>query len=102
MGKSAYRWQDNSLILNLRVQPCAKRDEIVGFQANVVRIRIKAAPVDGKANKQLVRFISEVFSVPKSNVEIAHGTNSPYKTLVITAPQHIPSNLAHKLRFPPG
>ena len=51
MGKSAYRWQDNSLILNLRVQPCAKRDEIVGFQANVVRIRIKAAPMGGKANK---------------------------------------------------
>ncbi|MDJ0955245.1 MAG: DUF167 family protein [Arenicellales bacterium] len=53
MDKSAYRWKDNSLILKVPIQPLAKHQEIEGFQADTVRIRIKAAPVDGKANTQL-------------------------------------------------
>ena len=102
MSKSAYRWQGNSLILKVHIQPRAKHDEIVGFRANAVQIRIKAAPVDGKANTQLIRVIAKAFGVPKSDVEIACGIRSSFKTLVVAAPQQFPSNLAHKPRFRPG
>lgn len=102
MQKSWYRWKRDSLELRVRIQTRTKHDEIAGFHGNAIHIRLRAAPVDGKANAQLVRFLAQAFDVPKSHVEIVRGTHSSHKTLVIAAPQQIPPDLVHKLRFPPG
>ncbi len=44
-----------SALLRVRVQPRAKRDEVVGERAGAIVIRLNAPPVDGKANAALSR-----------------------------------------------
>ncbi len=49
-----------------------------------IKIDITAAPEDGKANAQLVRFLAREFSVPLSHVEIVRGQTGRTKTVRIT------------------
>jgi uncharacterized protein len=70
-----------SALLNIRVQPRAKRDEVVGERAGAIVIRLKAPPVDGKANAALIEFIAKAAGVPRSRVEIVRGATSREKTV---------------------
>lgn len=71
------------LSLKLHVQPGAKKSEIAGIHGDRLKIRLKAPPVDGKANKELVDFLSKLFDVPKRNIEISSGLASRQKTVKI-------------------
>jgi hypothetical protein len=71
------------LSLKLHVQPGAKKSEIADIHGDRLKIRLKAPPVDGKANKELVDFLSKLFDVPKRNIEISSGLASRQKTVKI-------------------
>jgi len=51
-----YRWQHDTLMLDIRLQPRAGKDEIIGEYAGRLKIRLAAPPVDGQANKSLLNF----------------------------------------------
>lgn len=88
---SWYRWQDDTLILSLRVQPRASRDEIVGPHGEEsLKVRISAPPVEGKANQYLIKFLAKAFGVPKSQVALLKGASGREKQLSITAPTRLP------------
>ena len=59
--------------LAIRVQPRAKRTEVVGERAGAVVIRTTAPPVDGRANDAVRKLIAERAGVPQSAVEIVRG-----------------------------
>ena len=80
----------NDLVLYLEVKPGSRNDVVDGIRADRLRVRIKAPPVDGKANNQLLKFIAGEFGVPKSNVEITRGITGKVKTLVIHRPAAYP------------
>jgi uncharacterized protein len=90
---SAVRWQGNTLILELHVQPGAKRDEIVGAHGDRLKIKTNAPPVDGKANRHLIDFLASTFGVPKSQVILLRGETSRQKTVQIHAPAILPAEL---------
>jgi uncharacterized protein len=73
-----------SALLRIRVQPRAKRDEVVGERAGAIVIRLKAPPVDGKANAALIAFIANAAKVPRSRVEIVRGATSREKTVRVS------------------
>ena len=75
--------KDDHFILRVKVQPRAKKSEIVGVQDDRLKVRLKAPPVDGKANAELVRFLSTLLDVSKSKVEIVSGQTSRLKTVKI-------------------
>jgi uncharacterized protein (TIGR00251 family) len=82
-----YRWIDNkTLILDLRIQPRAKQNEIADIMANRLRIRIKSPPVDGKANNALVKFLAQQFGVAAAKVELISGQNKRDKRFAIHSP----------------
>ncbi|MGQ9424918.1 DUF167 domain-containing protein [Gilvimarinus sp. F26214L] len=85
-----YQWHGETLTLHCHIQPGAKRSEAAGLHGDRMKIKLKAPPVDGKANAQLISFMAEAFAVPKSHVEISRGTASRQKTLRIKAPQKLP------------
>ena len=60
---------------------------------NAIKIRLTAAPSDGKANKQLVRFLAAQFQVKRSAVTIVSGHGSRKKVLSIEQPGTIPDGL---------
>jgi uncharacterized protein len=59
--------------LSVRLQPRARRDEIVGERGGAVVIRVTAPPVDGKANDALCRLIAKAAGVPPSRVSVVRG-----------------------------
>ena len=59
--------------LSVRLQPRARRDEVVGERAGAVVIRVTAPPVDGKANEALCRLIAKAAGVPPSRVSVVRG-----------------------------
>lgn len=90
---SFYSWRQDTLLLYCHLQPNASRDEFAGEHGERLKIRIKAPPIDGRANAALIRFLSKVFSVPKSRVQLLAGESGRQKTLAIVEPRHIPANL---------
>jgi uncharacterized protein len=73
-----------SALVRIRVQPRAKRDEVAGERGGAIVIRLKAPPVDGKANAALIAFIAKAAGVPRSRVEIVRGASSREKAVRVS------------------
>ena len=84
-------WNGDYLILDLCIQPKARHDEITGPLGDRLKIRIAAPPTEGKANRELVRFLAEIFDVPKSRVRLLSGISSREKQVRIDLPMRVPS-----------
>ena len=69
--------------LVVHVVPRAKRTEVVGRHGDAIKIKLKAPPVDGAANAELLRFVAERLGVPRSAVTITAGQTARRKTLQI-------------------
>jgi uncharacterized protein (TIGR00251 family) len=65
------------------VSPGAKQDEIVGWQGDVLRVRVRAAPEKGKANEAVRALIAAALEVPPSSVTLKRGASSRDKVLEI-------------------
>lgn len=73
------------MLLRVIVKPNSKMDEISKDEAGNIKIKIKAPPVDGKANKYLVDFLSKKLKLPKSQINIEKGSTNSFKTIAIDA-----------------
>lgn len=69
--------------LKIYVQPGARKTEIVGEHDGAMKIKIKAPPVDGKANEEVVRFFAELLGIAKNKIELVQGEKSRHKTIEI-------------------
>jgi uncharacterized protein (TIGR00251 family) len=85
-----FLWDGEDLVLRLRVQPKASRDEFAGPQEHSYRVRITAPPVDGKANAHLIRFLAKAFGVSRTSVTLESGETSREKRVRIAAPTRLP------------
>ena len=85
-----------AIVLELHVQPGAKRTEAAGVHGDRVKIRLAAPPVDGAANDELVRFLADAFGVPKRHVTIVSGATSRQKRVRIEGAASRPAWLASK------
>ena len=71
------------VILNVRAQPRSSRAGIDGLLGDAVKVRIRCAPVDGKANKELVETLADAFGISKSSVVFKSGETSKTKRLLL-------------------
>jgi uncharacterized protein (TIGR00251 family) len=70
--------------LAVRVTPRASKNQIVGaLNDGTVKIRITAAPTEGQANDELIKFLSDVLDVAKSRIEIVAGNTGRDKLISI-------------------
>jgi len=74
------------ILLKVHLQPKASKNEIVGPYRDGIKVRVTAAPVEGSANKVLLRFLAKEFGVTPSSVEIVRGHRSREKLIRIAAP----------------
>lgn len=68
----------------MHVYPSAARNEVVGFANGVLRIKIAAPPLKGKANRELVAFLSQALGVGKGALTIIKGHTSRNKVIAIS------------------
>ncbi len=73
----------------LKVTPGARKNEILGWEEDypqigrVLRVKIAAPPVEGKANKEIVAFMAKTLGIPKSDVELLHGSTGRIKLIQV-------------------
>lgn len=72
---------ENSLIIKLKVSPNASKNEIINKDGEI-KVKVTAQPIENKANKALVEFLSKKLKVAKTNIEIVKGETSKEKTLL--------------------
>src|SRR5262245_29759975 len=66
-------------VVSVRVQPRARRDEIVGWDGSTLRIRVTAPPVDGRANDAVIEVLAAALGVPRASVGLVSGAASRNK-----------------------
>ena len=71
------------IVLNVKAQPRSSRAGIDGLLGDAVKVRIRCAPVDGKANKELVETLADAFNLPKSRVIFKSGETSKTKRILL-------------------
>jgi len=88
-----YRWDGNDLILALRVQPRGGRTAFGEVHGDERKIRIKAPPVDGRANAELLCFLADSFGVPREAITLFSGAGARSKQLRVPQPSRLPTLL---------
>ena len=92
MNSSAWRRdRDGAVVLMLHVQPGAARSEFAGMYGDALKLRLAAPPIEGKANDELIRFLADLFGVPRRNVLLLRGETTRAKTVRVIAPRKMPS-----------
>jgi uncharacterized protein (TIGR00251 family) len=74
-----YSLEDGWVILSIKAQPAASRTKFAGILGEALKVTLAAPAVEGAANKELVKFLSKSFKVPKSDIEIVSGAASRTK-----------------------
>ena len=75
----------NEIILKVYLQPKASKNEIVGPYRDGIKVRVTSAPMEGRANEALLRFLAKELGVTPSSLEIARGHRSREKLIRIAA-----------------
>jgi hypothetical protein len=79
-----YSWSGADLILTVRVQPRARRNQLSTVSENTLKVSLTAPPVDGKAN---------TFGVAPSSIKLLSGESSRDKRLLIPSPARLPDSI---------
>ena len=74
---------DAKTIIRVRVLPRTSKNQIVGIDGGVFKVKLTAPPVEGKANKALVQFLAKKLGLPKRDIEIVSGEHSREKSIRI-------------------
>lgn len=69
--------------IRLRVQPRASRDSVEGEHGGALRIRLTSPPVEGEANRALVKYLSKLLGLPKSSIRVVSGPRSRSKRVLV-------------------
>ncbi len=86
--EEAVRSQGDASLIDISVSPNAKHDEVgdVDPWRRRLNLKVKAPPVQGKANRAIVSFFSKVLGVPEADVSIVSGERSGQKTIKVDMP----------------
>lgn len=85
--------------LRIFLQPKASRDQVVGLHDNELKIAITAPPVDGQANAHLLKFLSKLFKVPKSSIQLEKGELQRHKQIFVPEPKQVPREIEVLLKM---
>lgn len=81
---SWYSETPEGLLVNVRAQPRSSKPGIDGiWNGEALKVKIRAAPVEGKANKEIIEVVAEAFGVPKNCVSFKGGETSKTKRIFV-------------------
>ncbi len=87
--KDAVRQTSEGVVLDLEISPGAKKTTVHGYNPwrKRIEIRLSERAQKGKANEQLISFLSDLFHVNSRDVRIITGTTNSKKSLLIAGAQ---------------
>lgn len=84
----------DAIIIQVKVIPASSRSMIAGILDGALKIKLNSPPVEGKANKECIVFLSKLLKVQKSSIQIIKGDTNKLKTISIKGN---PSELKEKI-----
>ena len=73
----------DGVILPVRAQPGARRNEIRGVQDGMLKVSVTQPPEKGKANKAIIALLSKSLGLRKSQIELIAGETARQKRFLI-------------------
>lgn len=70
-----------AVIVDVHVMPNAPQTRVQGLHDGALHVRLRAPPVDGKANQELVAWLARELKVPRASVELIRGDTARRKQL---------------------
>lgn len=83
INKKIFENTENGLIVRIKIVPNSSKNDIF-FENDILKVKITAQPIENKANKALIEFLSKKFKIAKSNIQIVKGELNKEKTLLIS------------------
>jgi uncharacterized protein len=74
---------DQGVCMRLKVVPSSRVSRIAGIHGDCLKIRISESPEKGKANRELIIFLSEILSIPRQDIVILHGQGDAFKKVLL-------------------
>lgn len=84
-GKRTDSQESHKVDIRIRLQPGSSKDEITGTQDDLLRVKVTAPPVEGKANNALIALLSKRLKIPKGDFELVSGRTARIKRIRIHA-----------------
>ena len=94
-----YKWDGDTLVLNILGTPNAKRDAIGKVKGHQLCVSVTEFPRLGRATDHMVRFLAEEFCVAVSDIEVVFGRMNVNKQMRIKAPKRLPSVIGQQEIF---
>jgi len=69
--------------IKVKVLPRSSKNQIIGQEGDLFKVKLTSPPVEGKANKALIEFLAEKLGIPKSHMQIKSGKSSKLKSILI-------------------
>jgi len=76
-----FKESNGAVTFSVKVIPRASKNQIAGVEGDAIKIRLRAPPVDGKANDALIEFLADALNVRRAQVEIITGQTSRHKVV---------------------
>ena len=70
------------LIVRVKIVPNSSKNDII-LEEEFIKVKVTAQPIENKANKALIEFLSKSFKLPKTGIEIIKGETSKEKTILL-------------------
>jgi uncharacterized protein (TIGR00251 family) len=77
--------EGDEIRIDVKALPGASKTEFAGIKDGRLRIRIAAAPENGRANAELIGFVAKAAGCPKKDVMLLRGEKSRMKTIALPA-----------------
>ena len=88
--------KENKIIIEVKVVPNSSRNSVTN-EGEFLKIKLTAPPVDNKANKSLIEYLSKLLKIPKTSIIIKSGETSKNKKLEL--PLYIHKSITYNLLF---
>ena len=76
------RETENGLIIRLKIVPNSSKNEII-LEDEFIKVKVTAQPIENKANKALIEFLSKQFKIPKTKIQILKGETKKKKAVLL-------------------
>ena len=73
----------DGLLIRIKIVPNSSKNDLI-IEDEFIKVKVSAQPIENKANKALIEFLSKRFKVPKTSIEIVKGDTSKEKTLLFS------------------
>lgn len=75
--------EKDGISIKISVIPNSSKSFIVGVLDGILKIKLNSPPIEGKANKEVIEFLSSLLGIPKTKISILNGDKNKLKTLLI-------------------